>query len=96
MVLWPDLGKDLDDLAISVDDKGGADDAHVGPAVHLFLTPGTILLGNFVLGVAQEGEGEVVFALELVVGFDAVGADTQYNVLLRGAHLHPCARHSAE
>ena len=64
VVLHLHLGEDLDDFAFLVNDEGGADDAHVGSAVHLLLAPGTVRLSNLVFRIAEKGEGEV--ELELV------------------------------
>ena len=47
-----------------------------------FLGPGAEGLGEGVVGVAEEDEGEFVFGDELFVAFDAIGADAE--------HFYPC------
>src|SRR5690606_16378685 len=42
------------------------------------LLPDAVRLGDLVVGVGEEGEGQVVFVGELAVGSDGVGADAEH------------------
>ena len=59
-----------------------ADNAHVFSAVHRFLAPNTILFGNGVILVYQQGEGQIVFGLEFLVGGDTIGTDAKDHGIL--------------
>ena len=62
--------------AVFVEDEGAAEGALDGFAVHFLFTPGAEVLQELRGGVGEEAEGQVVFAAEAGVGFDAVFADT--------------------
>ena len=66
---------DVLDDAFFVDDEGSADGAEVFAAVHRLLGPYAHLLDQRVLGIGDEGEGQVVLGLELLVAGGAVHAD---------------------
>lgn len=66
---------DLGDGAVRGNDEGAAVDAHVFFAHEFFQAVDAIGLRHLILFVGEEGEGEVVFIGEFLVGFDAVGAD---------------------
>ena len=78
------LREDPGDLALGVDDEGGAQHAHVLLAVHRLLAPGAVLLGDRVVGVGEQGEAEVVFAGELGDRLDLVGRDPDHPGAGRG------------
>ena len=66
-VLRADLVPGLLDLALLVDEEGGADDAHVLAAVVDLLAPHAVLLGDGVIGVGEQGEAERVLVVELLL-----------------------------
>ena len=70
------LGQDdvLDD-AFFVNDEGGAKGPEVLTAIHRLLCPHAHLLHERMLRVGDEGEGQVVLRLELLVAGRAVHAD---------------------
>src|ERR1017187_4674532 len=65
------IGIDLHDLSFGTDDEGGPlgilDQTHVGQR--------TVLLGNLVIGVRQQLEGQSFLGAELLVRFGVVNAD---------------------
>lgn len=63
-----DLGEDPGDLAVGVDDEGGALHAPVGAPVVAFLDPGAVGLGDLVIGVCEQGEIEPVLEREPAPG----------------------------
>src|SRR4051812_2264626 len=65
MILWIDLLEDLRDLSSRVDDERRSNDAPVFPAVHAFLLPHAILLGDDVIDVREQRIGELMLLLEL-------------------------------
>src|SRR3954452_9291503 len=67
-----DLAPGSPDHAFAVDQEGRAFDAHVLLAVHAFFLPDLVFLGDAGGLVGGEGEGQLVFLLELVVTGDAV------------------------
>lgn len=71
---------DVFDDAFLVDEEGGANGAEVLAAVHRFLCPDAHLLHQRVVGVGDEGEGQLVLCLELLVAGGAVHADAHYRV----------------
>ncbi len=66
--LRADLGEYFLHGAVGGDDDGGADDAHVGLAVHGFFAPGAPGFQDDVFGIGEEHEGQAVFGAELAVG----------------------------
>ncbi len=62
-------------LALLVENEVAAVDAHVGPAVALFLAPHTVDFGHFVVEIRQEGEIQLVFGAEFLKLLDRVRAD---------------------
>src|SRR5215217_870377 len=74
-----DLLPDLADLAVAVDQKGGALDAHGRLAVHVLLPPGAVALGHLVADVGEEGKVEAVLVAELAVARHVVGRDAQHH-----------------
>ena len=65
MILGVHFRDDFPDGSVPVDDEGGAHDAHVSPAVHLFLCPHAVGFQYLFVGVGDEVEREVNFAWEL-------------------------------
>src|SRR6185369_202782 len=70
-----DLVPDVADDALLVDQEGRALDAHVFAPIHALLDPGAIGLGDLAFLVGGEGEGQLVFLLELVMAGHAVAAE---------------------
>ena len=68
-------GEDLFDNALFVDDEGGADGAHGLLAIHGLLAPGAHGLEQRVVDIGYQGEGQLVFFLELNVRGGRVLAD---------------------
>ena len=67
-------GENLFDGSFFVDDESGAESAHVFPSAHAFFAPHAECFHQFVGGVGNEREGELVFPDELLVGCFAVHA----------------------
>ena len=64
-------------VAVRVDHEPRPDDAEVRLAVVLLLAPGSVGLGDRVVGVDEERERQLVVRPEPGVGFGRVGADAQ-------------------
>ena len=67
----------VDQQTAFVDDKVAAHNAHIRLAVVGLLLPGAVHLGNAVISIHQQGEGQVVLLSELLVAFHSVRADTE-------------------
>ena len=65
------------DFAGFADEEGAADDAHGGAAHELFFLPGAELADEFVVGVAEQGEIQILLGLEGGLGFDEIGAEAE-------------------
>src|SRR5579859_6087439 len=72
-----DIGEHRLDRAVPGDDERRARDPHVLATHELFQLPHAILIGDGVVGVGQEREGQVIFGLKLLVGLDGVRADAE-------------------
>jgi hypothetical protein len=72
-----DEGPDMFDFAGFADEEGAADDAHGGAAHELFFLPGPELCDDFVVGVAEQGEIQILLGLEGGLGFDGIGAEAE-------------------
>src|SRR5579859_4407947 len=72
-----DVGEDGLDRAGLVDDERGARNAHVFATHELLQLPDAVPVGHGMVGVGQEREGQMVFGLELLVGFDRVRAHAE-------------------
>jgi len=72
-----DEGPDVFNFAGLADEEGTADDAIVGAAHELFFLPGAELGDEFVIGVAEQWEIEILFLLEGGLGFDGIGAEAE-------------------
>jgi len=70
--------EDLRYAAVRIDHEGRAQDSHVFPAEHGLLTPDAIPLGDGMIRVGNEREGEVVFLLELLMLLHGVRADPNH------------------
>src|SRR5690349_22026260 len=68
---------DLAYLALSVDQEGGALDAHRDLAVHVLLPPGAVALGHLMASVGEEGEVEAVLVAELAMAGYVVRGDPE-------------------
>ena len=77
MAFGSDEGPEFSDFASLADEKGTADDAHVGAAHELFLMPGAELLDGFVGGIAEQGEIETLLGFERGLGCDGIGAHAE-------------------
>ena len=71
------LVEGLDDDSVLIDQIGCTEHSHGNLAVVLFLFPDIIGLDHFFFRIGQEGEGQPVFFLELLVRGQAVLAHTQ-------------------
>ena len=72
MVFNLHFAPDLGDFALGIDQESGAFDAHIGPAIKLFLNPGAIGFADFALFVADKWEGKFKFFNELTVRSDTI------------------------
>jgi hypothetical protein len=70
-------GPDVLDFAGFADEEGAADDAHESAAHELFLLPSTEFGNEFVSGVAEQREIEILFLFEGGLGFDGIGAEAE-------------------
>lgn len=68
-----DDGPDSFDLPGFADEEGTANDAHEFASHKLLLLPGAVGFHGLVVGVAQQGEIEVVFGPEQCLRFDGIG-----------------------
>ena len=74
MAFGSDEGPDFLDFAVFADEEGAADDAHGRLAHELLFLPGTEFLDGFVVGIAEQGEIEVLLFLEGGLSLDGIGA----------------------
>ena len=72
-----DEGPDVFDFAGFADEEGAADDAKVGAAHELFFLPGAEFGNEFVSGVAEQGEIQIMLGLEGGLGFYGIGAEAK-------------------
>jgi hypothetical protein len=68
---------DVFDFAGFADEEGATDDAIVGAAHELFFLPGAEFGDEFVIGVGEQGEIEILLGLEGGLGFDGIGAEAK-------------------
>src|SRR5437868_11800683 len=79
MIIWPHLVPDLTHDAIFIDEEGLAVDTHERRAVHVFLFPDAIKLGNGSMGIGKQSKGETVLVRKFSMGLDIISTDTQYD-----------------
>src|SRR6516225_7182567 len=73
-----DLGEDLANYAIAIDDESGALDSHeLAPVERLFLID-PVKPGDSIAGVAQQRKIKLVLVDELAMRFGGVGADADH------------------
>jgi hypothetical protein len=72
-----DEGPDVFDFAGFADEERAADDAHEGAAHELFFLPGAEFGDEFVIGVAEQGEIQILLGLEGGLSFDGIGAEAE-------------------
>ncbi len=83
MICHIDLVKNVDDLAVAIDQERGSVDAHVFLAVHAFFRPDTILLDHVLFGVGNELVRQVELGDKLLVRLLAIGRNSEnHNVLV--------------
>ena len=71
------LGRDDTlDHSFFINDKGGAEGAHIFTSVHALFTPYTELLYQFLVCVCNKGKGQVVLFDEFLVRLLVVYADS--------------------
>ena len=70
--------EDVGDLAVRADEEGGPGDAHHLFAIHVLLLDDAELVGNGLVLVGEEGVGQLVLVLELLLGGGCVGGDADY------------------
>ena len=62
------------DLAVGADQYGGPNNTHGDFPVHVFLTPGAVLLHGLVIRVREKSNLEFVLTDEVLVAFDRIRA----------------------
>jgi len=72
-----DEGPDFLDFAVLADEEGAADDAHGRLAHELLFLPGAEFLDGFVVGIAEQGEIEILVFLEGGLGLYGIGAHSK-------------------
>lgn len=72
----------IDQYALLVNHKVAADDAHIRFAVIRLLAPRAIHLRDAVIRIHQQGEGQIVLFLELLVALHPVRADAEDDGIL--------------
>ena len=77
VAFWFDFGEDLQELLVGADYECCAFDAHDFLAVHVLFLEDTKLIDDFFVYICQERVGEIVFFLELALGFDGVAGDAE-------------------
>ena len=77
MAFGSDEGPDFLDFAVLADEKGAADDAHGRLAHELLFLPGTEFLDGFVVGIAEQGEIEILVFLEGGLSLDGISAHSK-------------------
>jgi hypothetical protein len=73
------LNAGIENAALLVKDKVAADDAHVALAIHLFLAPYAIPLGDHVIRVGEQDKGQSVLLAESLQYFLRIGAHTNHH-----------------
>src|SRR6266699_4388876 len=79
MIIWPHLVPDLTHDAILIDQEGLAVYAHERRAVHIFLFPDAIELGNSSIGIGKQSKGKTVLISKFLMGPDIISADAQHD-----------------
>ena len=82
MVLGVDLGDDVGDDTVLIDDVSLAEGSHADLAVVLLLAPGLISLKNDGFRIGNQGKRQPVLSDELLVRGRAVLADTHHGIAL--------------
>jgi len=72
-----DAAKDLRDAAVGVDDEGRSQDTHVFAPEHHLLTPHTVRVGDRMIRIGDEREGQIELRLELLMLLHGVWADAE-------------------
>ena len=67
MIIWPDLMPDFTNNPIFINEKCLAVYAHERRAVHVFLFPDAIELGNSSIGIGKPSKGDVTSAESISV-----------------------------
>src|SRR2546421_10043647 len=78
MIIRPDLVPDLAHNALFIDQKSLAVYAHERRAVHVFLFPDTIELGNSSIGIGKQSKGEAKLVSKFLMGPDIISTDPQH------------------
>ena len=73
------LLKNVLDLAVGADDESGPRHAHHFFAVHILFLHHTVEIANGLIGVGDEGEGQIVFIRKLLLRLHRVGGYAQNN-----------------
>ena len=77
MALGLDLGKDVGDAAVGADNERGTLDAHHFVAVHVLFFDHAEGLTDLLVGVGEQGVGQVVLSLELFLLVGRISGDAQ-------------------
>ena len=75
MAFGLDLFEDFFYLAVGADQEGGALDAHELASVHALLFPHSVGFADGMIRIGHEGEGQIVFHRELLLGVGFIGRD---------------------
>ena len=77
MAVGLDLFEDVLDLAVGANDEGGPGNAPDFLAIHVLFLHDAEGLGDFLVGVGEEAEGQVLAFFEFLLGFGRVGRDAE-------------------
>src|SRR3989440_12753700 len=79
MVIWLDLVPDLAHDALFIDQESLAVYAHERRAIHVFLFPDAIELGNSGISVGKQSKGEAELVRKFLMGPNIISADAQHD-----------------
>src|SRR6266550_9462040 len=79
MIIWPHLVPDLAHDTLFIYQEGLAVYAHERRAVHVFLFPDAIELGNSSIGIGKQSKGEAVLVSKFLMGPDIISAHAQHD-----------------
>ena len=71
------FGKDVLDLAVGPDYECGAGDTHYFLAIHIFFLNDAVGFGDFLVGIGQQGKGQLKFILEFFLRFRSVRGNAE-------------------
>jgi hypothetical protein len=77
MAFGPHVLEDASDLALAIDGEGGARDPLNLFPVHIFFFDHAKGVGHLLVGIGEQGVGQVVLLLELELRGGRIGRDAQ-------------------